>query len=101
MKKLHDFGQRRRQNMFALISWILFGIVVGAIARLLTPGPQRLGLLLTCGLGVIGSIIGGGITWLIQGAPSGAFSPAGWIMSIIGAVIVLLLFNMSRKRRGI
>jgi uncharacterized membrane protein YeaQ/YmgE (transglycosylase-associated protein family) len=82
-----------------ILSWIFFGLIVGAIARVLMPGTKGMGLLLTIGLGIVGSLLGGGIMWLIRGAPADAYDPAGWMMSIVGAVVVLLLFGVTRNRR--
>lgn len=82
--------------LYALLAWAAFGLIAGAVARLLVPGRQPIGLLGTMFLGVIGSIVGGGITWLITGDP---MQPAGWIMSIVGAVIVLLIAVKTGSRR--
>ncbi|MGE0174972.1 MAG: GlsB/YeaQ/YmgE family stress response membrane protein [Oligoflexales bacterium] len=83
----------------SILSWILFGLIVGAVARLIMPGTKDMGFFLTIVLGVVGSVVGGGITWLVRGAPPDAYDPAGWIMSIVGAVVVLLLYSASRSRR--
>lgn len=76
----------------ALISWAVFGFVVGAIARFVVPGRVPLGCLYTILLGVAGSLMGGMISWLVvSGGHQGMYEPSGWIMSIIGAVIVILI----------
>lgn len=82
----------------AIISWAFFGLVVGAIARLLVPGRQPIGLLMTMFLGVIGSLTGGMISWVFRGGEPNAYEPSGWIMSIIGAVIVVVLFIRFGRR---
>lgn len=71
------------------------GIVVGAIARLIMPGTQQMGLLTTGALGVAGSFVGGMISSLFTGGASdGAlFHPAGIIMSVIGALILLFAYG--------
>lgn len=79
--------------IYSIISWIVFGLIVGAIARFLVPGKQSMSWLATIVLGVIGSFLGGGISWLLFGSPTGTVNPAGWIMSIIGAIIVVLLYG--------
>lgn len=81
-----------------IIGWIVFGLIVGAIARFLMPGPQPMGLLLTIGLGVAGSFIGGWLGSLIHGGPINTAQPAGWIGSIIGAFLLLLIYGFLRKR---
>jgi len=73
----------------SLISWAVFGLVIGLIARLLYPGRQPMGFLATMALGILGSFMGGLISWALGFRPEeGAFRGAGWIMSIIGAMIV-------------
>jgi uncharacterized membrane protein YeaQ/YmgE (transglycosylase-associated protein family) len=83
-------------TLYAILVWMVFGVIAGAIARLLVPGRQAIGLLATMCLGIVGSIVGGGLTWLVTGDP---MAPAGWIMSIVGAVIVLLIAVKTGSRR--
>ena len=76
--------------MLHIIWSIIVGFVVGLCARAIMPGVQQMGFLLTTLLGVGGSIIGGLIARLFsRPAPGSAFHPAGFIMSIIGALILL------------
>ena len=79
-----------------ILSWALCGLVVGLIARILVPGRHPLGILGTIALGVVGAFVGGLLYWAIFGSPGDPFSFAanawhGWIVSTIGAVIVLVL----------
>lgn len=78
--------------IFSVISWLVFGLIVGAVARFLVPGQQSMSWLATIVLGVVGSFVGGAISWLIFGTPDGSVNPAGWIMSIVGAVILVLAY---------
>jgi uncharacterized membrane protein YeaQ/YmgE (transglycosylase-associated protein family) len=78
--------------IYSVISWLVFGLIVGAIARLLVPGQQPMSWLATIVLGVVGSFVGGAISWLIFGTPDGNINPAGWIMSIVGAVILVVAY---------
>ena len=72
----------------------IIGIVVGLIARFIMPGSEHLGLLMTGVLGVAGSFVGGLISRLFSKPADGAmFHPAGIIMSIIGALILLYAWN--------
>jgi uncharacterized membrane protein YeaQ/YmgE (transglycosylase-associated protein family) len=87
--------------IYSIISWIVFGLIVGAIARFLVPGKQSMGWLATIVLGVVGSFLGGGISWLLFGSPTGAVNPAGWILSIIGAIIVILLYGRFAGRSAV
>lgn len=84
------------ETFVALLSWMAFGLVAGAVARLLVPGRQAIGLLGTMVLGIIGSVIGGGLTWLVTRDP---MEPAGWIMSILGAVVVLAIATKFGRRQ--
>ena len=76
-----------------IISWCIFGLIAGGIARLLYPGDDRLGCLGTIVLGVIGSIIGGFLWGVITGKDLNELHYGGFITSIIGAIIALALFR--------
>jgi uncharacterized membrane protein YeaQ/YmgE (transglycosylase-associated protein family) len=86
--------------IFTILGWIVFGLIAGFIARALVPGKDDIGLLRTILLGVVGSVVGGLVFGLLTVGIRG-FEPTGWIGSIIGAVIVLLVYNRvtGRKRR--
>ncbi|GAA2015669.1 GlsB/YeaQ/YmgE family stress response membrane protein [Nakamurella flavida] len=77
-----------------ILGMILIGLVAGAIARLVVPGKQNISIPMTILLGVIGSIVGGFLGKLIfnKDAANGFFQTSGLIGSIIGAIIVLLLW---------
>lgn len=79
----------------AIISWAVFGLIAGAIARLLVPGRQPLGCLGTILLGVTGSLIGGFASWLLFGGHP--LQASSWIMSILGAVLVLAIGVIPRR----
>jgi uncharacterized membrane protein YeaQ/YmgE (transglycosylase-associated protein family) len=76
-------------GILSIIGTIIVGFIVGLLARLFYPGAVPLGFWLTVALGVGGSIVGGVISSLIWRTPDGRFHPAGWFMSIIGALIIL------------
>jgi uncharacterized membrane protein YeaQ/YmgE (transglycosylase-associated protein family) len=72
----------------------IIGIVVGAIARFIMPGAQHMGILMTGVLGIVGSFVGGFIARLFNKPADGAaIHPAGIIMSIIGALVVLFIWD--------
>jgi uncharacterized membrane protein YeaQ/YmgE (transglycosylase-associated protein family) len=77
-----------------IISLIIIGLIAGAIARLLVPGRQDLSIPMTILLGIIGSFVGGFLGYLIfhHDSQNGFFQPSGIIGSVIGAVIVLLIW---------
>jgi uncharacterized membrane protein YeaQ/YmgE (transglycosylase-associated protein family) len=74
-----------------IISWIVFGFVIGLIARAIVPGKQSLGFIMTTVLGVAGSLIGGLVASAISGNSAAHFSGAGFIGSLIGAIALLLI----------
>ena len=77
------------------ILWsIIVGFIVGLIARAILPGAQHMGFIMTAVLGIVGSFVGGFIGSLISRPREGSmFHPAGFLMSIIGALIVLFLWT--------
>ena len=75
-----------------IIGTIIVGFIVGLLARFFYPGAINLGFWMTTLLGIAGSIVGGFISSLIWRSPDGRFHPAGWIMSIIGAIILLWVY---------
>lgn len=80
-----------------ILGWVLFGFIVGLIARALMPGRDPLGLVGTTVLGIIGALLGG---WL--GRALGWYGPdegAGFIAATVGAVVVLFIYNLIRKRK--
>ena len=83
----------------AILSWIVFGIVVGVIAKLLMPGKDPGGFIVTMLLGIAGSLIGGFIGRAITGGSPGQSAGAGYIMSILGAIILLAIYRMMVRRR--
>jgi uncharacterized membrane protein YeaQ/YmgE (transglycosylase-associated protein family) len=80
--------------MLHFIWYIIVGFIVGWIARAVLPGAQHLGFILTTLLGIAGSIVGGLIARLFsKPEPGSTFHPAGFIMSIIGAIILLFIWT--------
>jgi len=80
-----------------IVVWLIVGIIAGALARLVVPGEDPMGLLGTMLLGLAGSVLGGLVAdALIAGDQN--FSPAGLIGSILGAVVVLLIYRSVRSR---
>jgi uncharacterized membrane protein YeaQ/YmgE (transglycosylase-associated protein family) len=86
--------------IWTILGWLVFGLIAGLIARALVPGKDDIGLLMTIVLGVVGSVVGGLIFGLLTVGVRD-FQPAGWIGSIIGAIIVLVIYNKvtGRKKR--
>jgi uncharacterized membrane protein YeaQ/YmgE (transglycosylase-associated protein family) len=80
-------------GVLSIIGTIIVGFIVGLIARAVMPGADKLGFLLTTALGIGGSVVGGVIGGFIWKSPDGKFHPAGWIMSILCAVLLLWVYN--------
>jgi uncharacterized membrane protein YeaQ/YmgE (transglycosylase-associated protein family) len=84
---------QQNKPMLHIIWSIIVGFIVGWIARTVMPGAQHLGFIMTTLLGIGGSIIGGLIARIFSKPPPGsAFHPAGFILSIIGAIILLFIW---------
>lgn len=72
----------------AVIGWIVFGLIAGVIARMLHPGRDSMGWAGTMMLGICGSLLGGGVAYLLRLGTT-PYQPAGYIFSIIGAIVLL------------
>lgn len=86
-----------------IITLVVVGLVAGAVARLLVPGRQDLGIAMTIVLGIVGSFIGGFLGYVIfhKDASGGFFQPSGLVGSIIGAVIALLIYTRMGSRHTV
>ncbi len=84
-----------------IIAWIVFGFVIGLIARAVVPGKQGMGIVMTTLLGVAGSLIGGVVASALTRSEVTTFQPAGFIGSLLGAIILLVIAGMvmGRPRR--
>ncbi len=87
--------------MWAIISWIFFGLIVGIIAKLFVRGGHGFqGCLPTIALGVLGSVVGGYLGKLLGIYKQIDFHPGGIFMSILGAVLILTIYGAFLKRQG-
>ena len=83
--------------MFGILGWIIFGLIVGALAKLLMPGRDPGGIIVTMLLGIVGAMLG-----RFGGRALGLYGPndsAGIFMSIFGAIVVLLIYRLVVGRR--
>ena len=83
--------------MFGILGWIIFGAIVGIIAKLLHPGRDPGGIIVTILLGIAGSLLGGFV-----GRALGLYREgqgAGLIMSVVGAIILLVIYHAMTRRR--
>jgi uncharacterized membrane protein YeaQ/YmgE (transglycosylase-associated protein family) len=81
-----------------IIGWILFGLVVGAIAKFLMPGRDPGGWIVTILLGIAGSFVGGFLATAVMGREQ---QTAGWIGSILGAIVLLFVYRLIVGRRRV
>ncbi|HXI12865.1 MAG TPA: GlsB/YeaQ/YmgE family stress response membrane protein [Thermoanaerobaculia bacterium] len=84
--------------MGSFLGWIIFGLVIGAIAKLLMPGKDPGGWIVTILLGIAGSFVGGFLASTLMGRENTA---AGWIGSILGAMLLLFIYRMVIGRRRV
>ncbi|AVJ27596.1 GlsB/YeaQ/YmgE family stress response membrane protein [Achromobacter spanius] len=82
----------------SIIIMIIVGFIVGLIARAIMPGDQNMGIIMTTILGIIGAVVAGflgqSLGWYQPG------EPAGWIGSVVGAIIVLFVVGLIAKKRA-
>jgi uncharacterized membrane protein YeaQ/YmgE (transglycosylase-associated protein family) len=85
-----------------IVVLVVVGLIAGAIARLLVPGPDPIGIGGTILVGVVGSFVGGFLSYALfhKDANQGALQPSGLVGSVIGAVIVLLVYRAMSGRSG-
>ena len=82
--------------MFGILGLILFGLIVGALAKLVMPGDDPGGIIVTIALGIVGALVGG-----FLGRAMGLYQegqPAGFIMSVVGAMVLLFGYRMISRR---
>jgi uncharacterized membrane protein YeaQ/YmgE (transglycosylase-associated protein family) len=85
--------------MIGVLGWILFGLIVGIVAKLLMPGRDPGGFIVTMAIGIAGALIGG-----FLGRAVGWYGPndnAGFLMSVLGAIVLLVLYRMLFVRRTV
>lgn len=81
-----------------IIAWIIFGLIAGVIAKLLMPGRDGGGFILTCILGIVGAVVGGWLATMfgIGGSISG-FNLHSFLVAVVGAIVVLVIFRLLRR----
>ena len=84
----------------SILLFILFGLIVGFLARAIMPGKQSMGFVATALLGIVGSFLGGSVANLLSHRPVLQLQSAGFIGSVIGALAVLALVMLAGRRRG-
>jgi uncharacterized membrane protein YeaQ/YmgE (transglycosylase-associated protein family) len=82
--------------MFGVLGWILFGLIVGIVAKLLMPGRDPGGIIVTMLLGIIGAVVGGYLGRALGFYGPG--EPAGFLMSLVGAIALLAVYRLAARR---
>jgi len=93
---LQQLNRNREAFMLQFIETLVVGLIVGLLARALKPGDDKMGIVMTTVLGIVGSLVAGYV-----GRAAGWYAPgqgAGWIASIIGAIVLLVVVGAVRKR---
>lgn len=85
-----------------ILSWIIFGLIAGAIAKALHPGKDPGGWIITILIGIAGAFVGGWIGSAVLGTPiSGNWTFKGFLFAILGAVVLLWLYSLLTKNRQV
>ncbi|KNC91016.1 GlsB/YeaQ/YmgE family stress response membrane protein [Trabulsiella odontotermitis] len=81
-----------------IITWIVFGLIAGVIAKLIMPGRDGGGFILTCILGIVGAVVGGWLATMfgIGGSITG-FNLQSFLVAVVGSIVVLLVFRLLRR----
>jgi uncharacterized membrane protein YeaQ/YmgE (transglycosylase-associated protein family) len=87
--------------MLSFIWWLIIGLIAGALARLIMPGRDPMGVIATILLGIVGSILGGLVSVAIWGSGPDGYRPAGLLLSVLGAILVLWIWRMIKSRNTV
>lgn len=83
-----------------ILSWILFGLIAGAVAKLIMPGKDPGGVIVTIVIGVVGGFLGGWLSSLFGGHGITGFNVFSFIWAVVGALILLLVYRLVVRRRS-
>lgn len=81
-----------------ILTWIIFGLIAGAIAKLIMPGNQGMGWLMTIILGIVGAFVGGWIGSMIGWGTVNDFDFKSMLLAVVGALLVLWIYGMVTKK---
>lgn len=81
-----------------ILTWIIFGLIAGAIAKLIMPGNQGMGWLMTIILGIVGAFVGGWVGSLIGWGTVNDFDFKSMLLAVVGALLVLWIYGMVTKK---
>lgn len=81
-----------------IIAWIIFGLIAGVIAKLIMPGRDGGGFILTCILGIVGAVVGGWLATMFGlGGTISGFNLHSFLVAVVGAILVLGVFRLLRR----
>ena len=80
-----------------IITWIIFGLIAGVIAKLIMPGRDGGGFILTCILGIIGAVVGGWLATMFGIGDISGFNLHSFLVAVVGAIVVLGVFRLVRR----
>lgn len=81
-----------------ILAWILFGLIAGAIAKLIMPGRDPGGFFITIGLGIVGALLGGFIGEFLGIGSVTGFNLGSFALAVVGAVLLLVLYRAMKRR---
>ncbi|MGC2857225.1 GlsB/YeaQ/YmgE family stress response membrane protein [Novispirillum sp. DQ9] len=81
-----------------ILAWILFGLIAGVIAKLIMPGRDPGGFIITIGLGIVGALLGGFIGQLLGVGGVSGFNFGSFALAVLGAVLLLVIYRTMKRR---
>lgn len=84
--------------MLGILGWIVFGLIIGAVAKLIMPGKDPGGIVVTMLLGIVGAVVGGFIGRALGMYEPG--QPAGWVMATVGAILLLAIYRVLVRKKA-
>ncbi|MFW3733517.1 GlsB/YeaQ/YmgE family stress response membrane protein [Klebsiella pneumoniae] len=76
-----------------ILSWIIFGLIAGIIAKWIMPGKENVGIIVTIILGIVGAVVGGYISTFFGFGKVDGFNFGSFVVAVIGAIVVLYIYN--------
>jgi|TARA_B100000614_G_scaffold248830_1_gene257177 uncharacterized membrane protein YeaQ/YmgE (transglycosylase-associated protein family) len=84
-------------DAMGIIAWIIFGLIAGAIAKLIMPGKDPGGFIVTIIIGILGAVVGGWIGTALGFGDVSGFNIGSFIIAVIGAIVLLIIYRVVRK----